>query len=904
MKGLTIEPALPVEEPKVKRKFKVAEADRIDVMEDNKVLECNLCPRLCDSRTQIVNGWGPLRPKIAVVHDQPNEKEDLEGRPMIGPAGQAFRMWIEMVGLDPDRDVYYTNAVRCAPEFGKEATPTEIKNCNAHIWAELDYIQPDVIIALGNPACLALLPPEISSEGITKLRGHVFWNEQLQRKIVPMFNPNAVLFDFDKEPLCLTDLRKAIKESRKPKEPPVGLGEYFVMLDIDELEDLVDDMIENSDVLSFDVETANRGTHAYDSALNPRSAEILCVGFTDTAEKGWVVPLWGKNWRDIWGDNWDRVVDILRRLFESDIPKIGQNAKFDEHMLEHVLDIIVANIQYDTMYATALVYENMSRSLESLRGLLTTMPFYDATVAEQTDGKKHMEWAEEEVLWTYQAADVDCTLRVAKEIDKLLELEGDKARWILDHVSMPLAQVFKHMEDRGVLIDMELASHMVEDCDQLIIEAEREVKNHLPAGYAIDFNISSHDQIKKLLWGDLKIPKPDRLTPGGKKCKFCQNAKSPNDQHINHTSSDAEALAEVRELHVIIPPLEEYNQLHTLRKTFLLGDEGKNTGLLHKVQDDGRIHTSFRVDGTETGRVSSSPNLQNIPKDDSGKKNAAARPDIFKFVRKLFIVPEGHVMIEADYSQLELRVLAYISGQDDMIEYFKRPDADIHLWMARLLFPQLDPELDDETWKKKHKPQRDAAKVFNFGISYGMTVYGICNRLGVSEAEADVLLKKYFNRLTKVREYFHKKDRQLNNRARAENVLGRPRHFYGVKTMRDFKGWKRQLGHMRRENYNFDIQSTGSDFLSLACIRMDNDPLLKEWGARLILTVHDSVMLECPKEYAFMAAARVRGIMADVPMELKGWHLPAECKIGSRWTVWTHTMEANGEVTEVEKEAA
>jgi len=884
-------------ETKPKSRKKKPERELIVVRDGRKVRECNLCEKLCESRTQIVNGYGPKHARIAFIAEAPGEVEDDRGRPLIGPAGVTARNWLVKVGLNPERDVYFDNAVKCRPEDNRTPSAKEIRNCNEHLFAALEEIQPDIIVAAGNSAIDALLPAAVAAEGITKVRGHVFWNEQLRRKIIPMFHPSAAFHDFGVEIFCLADLRKAVKEAKHPTQMPPGLGDYKTLLTVEEVEAECE-RLEKSDLLCFDTET----THPVNvecsvagdkGGLDWRTAQILCVGLTDEVGKAWVVPLYGKNFRQIWNPSeYKRVIKALMRLLASDVPKVAQNGKFDIHMLrEH--GITVNAFFFDTMLAYSFIHESASHALEPMRSMFTTMPFYDTIVYEQTDGKKHMEWAEEADLHIYCGADVDCTLRIAKELDKLLDEEGDAVRWVFENVSMPGQAVASEIERHGVLIDMGLADHIIEETDRLIATTEVAFFSALPEQYH-DVSLTSPPQLKRLLYVDLKLPMPPVLTDKGAVCKVCRDREN---QHWFHTSTNKDAIKELEDVHPCVKPLQTITQLHTLKKTFLLGEEGKRSGLLHHVGSDGRIHTAYRCDGAESGRWSSSPNLQNIPKEKD------ERPEVYQLIRKLFIAPPGRKLVEVDSSQIELRILAYIAGETEMIEKFERGD-DFHLFTARhLLYKDTDPHLSDKEWRDVHEDKRGNAKVFNFGVPYGLTPWGIAQRFHVAEERAVDMINEFMGYFTHVRDYFRKSDRDLKRRAKRLNALGRARHFFGIKTMTHFGGYKRMLGHMKREAYNYPIQSTAADVLTLSLIAINEDPWFEDHDSFIVLTVHDSVTIECPEEYAEAVARRVQKIFAATGREYLAWYLPAEAKCGQRWTDWDWTIDANGVLEQAKKAA-
>lgn len=892
------------EAPAKPKRAKKEEREIVLQRDGRRVIECNRCEKLCATRSCIVNGSGPKGARMAIIGGYPNDTDDDRGKPWVSPSGVTMRQWLVKVGVNPDRDVYFDNAVKCHPEIGRKPSPKEIKNCHDHLAAALHEVEPDIIIACGNQAVEALLPEALAKEGITKLRGHVFWSEEYGCKIIPMFDPSSVFHDFMNELFCLADLRKAVKEMEHPDRIDQELGEYIPLLTVEDVERECK-RLEKADLLVFDTETSHNASIPCEEAgdkggLDWASAQVLCIGMTDTVGKAWIVPLVGQNFRQIWTDQeYGRVMKAVRHLFESDVPKIAQNGKFDVHMMREA-GIKINEFIFDTMLAYSFIHDGASHALEPMRSMFTNMPFYDADVYDLTEGKSHMERSPEDVLWKYCGADVDCTLRVAKWLDRLLDEEGDEVRWVFENISMPAATVASHIEQNGVLIDMELANHIIEETDLLIASTEMELLSNLPVVYhpgaekAVSF--TSPQQVKKLFYTELGLPLPPVLTDKGKLCHTCRNRKT---QHWYHTSTDKDAVAMLVDSHLAVKSYQTLTQLHTLKKTFLLGEEGKSSGLLQHVKADGRIHTNYRCDAVETGRWSSSPNLQNLPKETD------ERPEVYKLVRKLFHAPPGRVMVEVDFSQIELRILAYLSGQYEMITKFEANE-DFHLYTARhILWPEIDSEMSDEDWKEAHDDKRTGAKRVNFGIPYGLTAFGMSQWLHCTEEEAAGHINTYMGFFTLVRDYFRKSDQDLKYRQVRKNGFGRKRHFHGLKTMQHYGGFKRVVGHMKREAYNYPIQSTAADVLSLALIAVDNDPWYEEHDAFIVLTVHDSITLECPEELAVECAHRTQEHFEEAGRCLsykteagktKRYYLPGDAKIGPSWSDWYCTVDVMGKV--------
>ena len=839
------------------------------------VLECDRCPELCESRNTIVNGRGPRNARIAFVGAGPGKKEDGRGEPFIGPAGETARQWMISAGIDPKKDVYWLNSTRCIgppDKDGKERDPTpeEVRNCRDFLMDELEWVNPDLIVPAGGLA-LENLYNSAKFEGgkslpITRMRGALLWQDELGKKMVPTLHPASAFHLWSNEKYGIADLTKALRESKQPDVFDAGVGKYTVCLDVESIEHLAELVETEAGVLSLDTET---------TSLDWQTGKVLCIGVSWQPGTAFVVPVLGLGAEEFWSaDDKKHVISALRRIFESDVPKIGQNIKFDDLFLSHDLDIHLRNITFDTMLAYHLFYEEKGHSLETLCNLYTNMGDYGRESAEY---KTHMQDCPLDILWKYQGADADCTLRVAIEEDKQFDDAPPERRWVFENITMPLAQAAMHMEENGVLVDMEKADALVETYDALVA-ADLEKLHAIPEVWE-GFNHRSDNQKRKLLFELLGLEPSSIIT-----------------DKARVASVKIEALEEIGvDKHEVIPILIRLSGLEQIMKTFLKGSkkemrEKSKKGLLNKISlVDTRLHTNYRVDGTETGRFSHSPNIANVVGSGKAKKAAEAAP-----IREIFIAPEGRVLLSADYSQMELRGLAYIAEDEKLIGVLETPGADVHDFVARQLF-----DVPDGT--PVTKDQRRQAKVFNFGLGYGMTEKTIAKFLGCSEERAAELLDMYFGIVEKLPDYFAKQRRTVRNRHEVFNIFGRRRLFWGVETMRHFGGYRRQMGHVYRESYNFPVQSSASDVHSLATIRLDRDSWLRDNGVMLVASIHDSVMLEVDKDKAEEVARYVQKVMQDTAYEEtdrvgRPWIVPVDAEWGPAWEDISHHLTQNEQV--------
>ncbi len=843
-------------------------------VEGIEVLECDKCPALCESRKQIVNGRGPKDARVVIVGQAPGREEDRRGQPFIGPAGKTLYQWLEEAGIDADRDVYYTNAVRCIPPMkdNKEREPTdeEIANCHDFLLDEIDEINPDIIIPAGAVALKALYD---DAHKITAMRGTVLWHDELDIKMLPILHPSAAFHTWSIEEFALSDLRKAARELKDPRHNPADdKTAYTVCLDVESVEALADELV-NSEFLSFDTET---------TSLDWQTGHVLCVGLSDKEGTAFVVPVLGFMAEEFWSKkDKKRVIAALTRIFESDVPKIAQNGKFDLLFLKHDLGIEVLNFVFDTMLGYHLFHEEgQGQSLDALNGLFTNMGDYSK---DSRPYKKDMKTCPLNMLWKYQAGDADCTFRVAMILMDWLA-DYPKLQWVMDNITMPMSDVVMHMEERGILVDQKLADKLVKTYDKLV-EKDMQLLFGIE-GVPEKFNPRSHPQKRKLLFETFGLPVSSIVT---------EKAKEP--------SVKTEALLEIGEdSHEVIPILLRLQGYNDIQKSFLTGaipekreaNKKKKKGLLNKISKvTGHLHTDYRVDGTETGRLSATPNLQNVVGE--GKVAAGAA------IRAIFMARPGYALMSLDYSQMELRGLSYISNDAKLIGVLES-GMDVHDFVARRLFNIPEGELVS-------KEDRRRAKTFNFGLGYGMTEKTISKRFGVSEEEARELLEMYMAIFEELDEYFLRCRRQVRSRGFQENIFGRRRRYWGVNTMKHFGGYKRQMGHMYRASYNFPIQSSSSDIHSLATVKIDTDQWLSDMGVLLVGSIHDSVMLEVPIDKLEEVARYAQQLMYETAKDVSGWHIPVDAEVGPRWEEITHQLTSEGvwgtkeEIAELEKAA-
>jgi len=396
-----------------------------------------------------------------------------------------------------------------------------------------------------------------------------------------------------------------------------------------------------------------------------------------------------------------------------------------------------------------------------------------------------------EAVGMYACADADMTLRlhaiVRGELIERNQLE------LYEKLEVPLVPVLKDMEMHGVLVDVPYLEEMSQDIGSQIGKLEQDIYRH--AGHP--FNLNSPKQLGEVLFQELNLPVV-RSTKTG-------------------PSTDAAVLEQLRDAHPMVGLLLEYRNLDKLRGTYV----DALPRLVHPRT--GRVHTSYNQAGTSTGRLSSSdPNLQNIP----------VRDEIGRKVRRAFVAPPGHVLLGCDYSQVELRMLAHVSEDPQMIAAFER-DEDVHATTAAAIFGL---DLDDVTYE-----QRSMAKAINFGLMYGMSRYGLAARTNLSAEEAGEFIDAYFTRFAGVRRYLDDTIAQARERGYVETIMGRRRYFPEL-TQHTINQTVQNAAE--RAAVNMPIQGSAADILKVAMIQLHDRLQSGSLDAHMILQVHDELVLE------------------------------------------------------------
>jgi len=562
------------------------------------------------------------------------------------------------------------------------------------------------------------------------------------------------------------------------------LGDYRVVDSPAALDDLARELAARPGFV-VDVETTD---------VNPMRAKLVGIAVAVEPGAASYVPVGHRAGEQL---PLDLVAAKLRPLLaDAGRGKYGHNLKYDAIVLDrHGMPL--RGLAFDTMVATYLL-ESSQRAL-NLKDVAFAKLGVEMTPITDLIGKGKSQITMAEVpipaVAAYAGADADVTLRLMRRLEPELRQQSDLWR-LFEEVEMPLVLVLAAMEEAGVALDCDFLEQMSRDLAGRIGALEAEIYDL--AGHR--FNVNSTQQLAGVLFQELHLP-PSRRTKTGQ-------------------STDAETLEALRGAHPIVERILEHRQLVKLKSTYV----DALPALINPAT--GRVHTSFNQTGTTTGRLSSSdPNLQNIP----------IRTDLGRQVRRAFVVGQpGYCLLGADYSQIELRILAHITRDERLVAAFEA-DEDIHAATASRLFGV---KLRDVT-----PDQRRMAKTTNFGVIYGISDYGLSQQLGIPRKDAAEFIQSYFAKYPTIRDYLSSAIRQAQEHGYVTTLLGRRRFIPEINVAN-----QAIRNAAERMAINTPIQGTAADVIKVAMVRLHREMQRRGLRSRMILQVHDELVFEGPEE--------------------------------------------------------
>jgi DNA polymerase-1 len=526
----------------------------------------------------------------------------------------------------------------------------------------------------------------------------------------------------------------------------------------------------------------------------------------------------------------DLVLDALRPFLESEnIPKIGHNLKYDRHIL-HNVGIELKGELLDTM-----LYSYVNNSTITRHNLDAVSKRYlnvNPTSYEEVAGKgvKQISFSEVpiDVASEYASEDSDIALQLYHHIKPLVNKEKKLAK-LYTEIEGPLIYTLGDVERNGVFIDSEKLNQQSKELEAKILVLESEVQKN--AGE--NFNLVSPKQLQEILYGKLGLP-IIKKTPKGQ------------------PSTSEAVLQELSMDFPIVKDILSYRAISKLKSTY--------TDKLPKMvnPDTGRVHTSYHQAVTATGRLSSSdPNLQNIPiRSEEGRR-----------IREAFIAPDDYKILAADYSQIELRIMAHLSKDDGLLDAFAKGQ-DIHKATAAEIFSSV---IDDVT-----PNQRRSAKAINFGLIYGMSAFGLSKQLQITRAEAQNYIEQYFDRYPKVKDYMEETKVSAKQMGYVETVFGRRLYLADI----DSSNYQRRQ-YAERSAINAPMQGTAADLIKMAMTDLHQKIIAQSFDAKIIMQVHDELVIEVHQSQADELSGITLETMsniAELDVDLK-----VDADLGSNW---------------------
>lgn len=578
------------------------------------------------------------------------------------------------------------------------------------------------------------------------------------------------------------DAQSVSSENVSPFASTATVEHHYHLVDTDEAVQQLIDKLSATDAYCFDTET---------TGVDPIVAELVGMSFAITEHEAYYVPV-SANQTEA-----KQLVEKFRAVFENDATlKIGQNIKYDLLMLENY-GIRLKGKLFDTMVAHYLINPELHHGMDYMAEVLLHYQTIHIEELIGPKGKKQLNMRDvpPAQVCDYAAEDADITLQLKTILEKQLKENGLES--LFNDIEMPLVRVLAHMERNGVLID----DFALAQTSQTMTADMQKIEHEIKQMVGDEVNINSPKQIGELLFDRLKLVEKPKKTKTG--------------QYV----TDEETLEYLRNRHPIVGKILEYRGYKKLLSTYI-------DALPQLINPKtGRVHTSYNQTVAATGRLSSSnPNLQNIPvRDEQGRE-----------IRKAFIAEQGCMFLSADYSQVELRIMAHLSGDENMVQAFK-DDLDIHASTASHIYKV---PLDEVTSDMRRK-----AKTANFGIIYGISAFGLSERLNIPRSEAKALIDGYFDTFPKVKEYMDESIEKARKQGYVETLFGRKRYLKDINSRN-----ANVRGYAERNAINAPIQGTAADIIKIAMVNIDERMQKEHLKSKMLLQVHDELDFNVPND--------------------------------------------------------
>ena len=607
---------------------------------------------------------------------------------------------------------------------------------------------------------------------------------------------------------------------QSPEKKPDVESNYHTIRTKNELDELIE-VMKKAPYISFDTET---------TILDYMNAELVGVSIALKPNEAFYIPI-NHNYEGVEKQLEEHfVLEALKPFLESDeIPKIGHNLKYDRHILQN-LGIDLKGKLLDTMLFSYVNNSTITRhNLDAVsKRYLNINPTSYEDVAGK--GAKQIPFSEVsiEVASEYASEDADISLKLYEHIEPLVQKETKLAK-LYSEIEGPLIYTLGDIERNGVLIDSEKLNEQSKELEAKILKLEQKVQKS--AGE--DFNLGSPKQLQEILYEKLGLP-VIKKTPKGQ------------------PSTAESVLQELSMDFPIVQDILSYRAISKLKSTY--------TDKLPKMvnSNTGRVHTSYHQAVTATGRLSSSdPNLQNIPiRSEEGRR-----------IREAFIAPDGYKILAADYSQIELRIMAHLSRDQGLMDAFAKGQ-DIHQATAAEIFST---NIDEVTAN-----QRRSAKAINFGLIYGMSAFGLSKQLQITRAEAQNYIEQYFDRYPQVKHYMDETKQSAKKMGYVETVFGRRLYLADIES----SNYQRRQ-YAERSAINAPMQGTAADLIKMAMILLHQKIREESFEAKIIMQVHDELVIEVNENQSDELSEITTSVMSEISkldVDLK-----VDADIGNNW---------------------